>query len=447
MNISPQITRNGNKINRLLVQPIKRDIPESQIIKPLFALVKYGEITSVCEGSEFSAGDKVEYLWPDENHPYEIVHEKEAFDFIFEREVVTHNGEPHNVLFVEQLSKLEQTKEGIFINPETKGITAKGKIAAAPKNSPYQVNKTVEYRKNEKNRDLYPQIYHNGILCEVLKFPDVFKYSGHVSDDRIIIRIDRKAQYKKQKKTESGVQVPNMFRYMRFFLQYGEVMEIGCKAKEWYPNLEIGDMAILHHFVEGQPHRILSQNNDWEYRICETYDPMSREIMGVMKKNNLGEWIITPFGKQIFLNPDIMPFDETYNPQIDANKHTGGKETPFTTFVGLLDARQKKGNENYEYHLQQLNYEGRKLNADKPEDVVKAGEIDQEITKLQQEKLRIDSFMRRNFLVITDQVKPKLEGSKVAVPYQGLYPISLMGKDYLIGHENFVVAHIKNESK
>ena len=146
---------------------------------------------------------------------------------------------------------------------------------------------------------------------------DIYTVNDVVSPFKIVVRIDMGAQKIKQSTTDAGLALSPIYQYMLYMLQYGEVMEIGQEAQKLYPELSVGDTAILHHSVEYDPHRLLSNDKGeytiaYEYRIINCLNSTDREIFGAIKDeklagHKLGEKIV-PFRDALFLAWDFEPW-------------------------------------------------------------------------------------------------------------------------------------------
>lgn len=102
--------------------------------------------------------------------------------------------------------------------------------------------------------------------------------------------------------------IPDGSQDMRFNLQFGEIVMIGDKAAEIFPEALVGDSLLFHHAVEYKQRAEGDKNwNDW-HLIEEDEDFEMRmvsvlsEVFGVWK---LGKTII-PYPPYIFCHPSIQ---------------------------------------------------------------------------------------------------------------------------------------------
>lgn len=84
----------------------------------------------------------------------------------------------------------------------------------------------------------------------------------NVTRKYIFVRIDKAAQ-KRKREMINGLLYRNLnFAFMQCNLQYGEILQIGEKAQQYFPDARPGDYAVFHHTIEGEP-----GNNADEYIV------------------------------------------------------------------------------------------------------------------------------------------------------------------------------------
>lgn len=440
---------------RVLVKPIpkEQEISSSGLIIPtdIGKICEIGIVKHACEGSLLQPGDKVLYNKMDRTDPVHldtISIEGEKLDALYEQEIWSANGNPFNRIFVEPLSELQVSDSGLILPDDVKGITQKGVVFRAPADYTVQPGDHIEYRKQE--RELYPTIDIDGKRYEVMHEADVFIVNDRVAPYRIIVKIDIGAQRIKKSSTHSGLIRSQLFLFMLHNMQLGEVMDIGKEAQKNYPDLKVGDQAILHHFVESQPYRLLKQEIGketgvvtYEQRIINAFEPGSREIFGRVSSRK--KVTIVPFGKNKFLKWDF----DVYNQKTDE------ASALFLDFDTNLDKchniddlkstiehkRQEgigKTNAKLKGITQQLSQTHHINENDKFD------RLESELNQAKREAVRIGNHVANNHLLLCEEVST---GEKILVPYKELYPINILGKKFLIGYEDFIVARLSFEAE
>lgn len=94
-----------------------------------------------------------------------------------------------------------------------------------------------------------------------------------------IVKIDKKAQQAKREKTSSGIYLSQQFLFMKYNLQHGEIVSIGERATQDFPDAKIGDTLFFSHIVESQEWRILKETDDFEWRGVDVLS--GTEVLGV----------------------------------------------------------------------------------------------------------------------------------------------------------------------
>lgn len=456
----------GNKYNRLLIKPSPKPSSETAagVVIPgeVFNIVESGIIVSTCEGSALKVGDEVVYAKVNrgdkEQYDYVIVGNDEL-DSVYENEIWSVNEKPYNRLFISPLSDIEVTASDVVIPQEMKGIPQKGVVHMAPDGSFFKTGDIIQYRKQEQA--IYPSVNLDGANFEVLWETDVFTVNGKVSPYRIIIKIDLKEQGLKRSATQGGVAMSPLFQFMLFNLQYGEVMDIGEEAQKHYPQLSVGDLAIIHHTIESQPHRILSYEVSkysiitHELRMIDSFNPRSREIFGKINKaklhNKINTDVIVPFEKNIFLKWHI----DLHEGEDERKRMSGLLEDDGFSLSKLhniddlrntIAKKQKIGADlyksKYQAHMTQLS----RLNPEDQKNQENIQMFERGIEQIRMQAEKVSQYINKNHVLMCKIAFPmQVTNRMVLVTYKELYPISLFGQQYLIANERFILAHIKKQ--
>lgn len=451
----------GTPYFRLLVKPTPRETTEQEsgVITPesMLNIHETGIVVSICEGSTLKEGDEVVYSKIDRNSDQydKVIIDYEQLDSVYEKEIWAVNEKPFGRIFVDPISELSVTESGIAIPEQMKGLPAKGVVFMAPEDSYFKAGDIIEYRKQENG--IYPTVILNGGQHEVLWPDDVFTYNGVVSPYRIIIQFDLLAAAFKKRESEGGVVRAPSFEYMLYNLQYGEIKQIGSEAQKHYPELNVGDLAIVHHTVESQQRRVLSFETAkqgiyrYENRMIDSFSPNSREIFGKINKakldNKIETGLIMPFHNNVFLkwrfdlfeglDEDIRKADLLAGTNFDLSECHDIGELNHT-----IERNKKKGVNTYKtkfnahlLQLQQLDPE-QEINREDIE-VFEAG-----IEQLRRGVLKASGYVNKNHVLHCKVASPAMVLNHVLVCYKELYPIDILGKKYLIANEKFIIAHI-----
>jgi hypothetical protein len=65
---------------------------------------------------------------------------------------------------------------------------------------------------------------------------------------------------------------------MMYNMQAGEIMAIGSKAREYFPEAQVGQTLLVHHFVEGESEseakedHLVHQDDEYNYYVVACYD-------------------------------------------------------------------------------------------------------------------------------------------------------------------------------
>ena len=449
----------GQEMNLLLVKPTERQsrITESglEIAAEVGHDFEEGKVVAVGDLSLFSVGDTVTYKKLDRSKKdlYESVHfNGEDFDVIGESEVWSVNDFPYNRIFVQPYAEPERSASGLILSTKMEGITQKGRIASAPPNSAFKTGSEVEYRRNTVGQ--YYNATIDGVESEVLYEPDIHLVNGKVSPFKIIVKINLAEQKQKRETTESGLILSPLYQYMLYNLQYGEVVEVGEKAAEFYPGVSEGDTVILHHFVESEEYRLIKREQGnhapiYEYRVINCLDKGHREIFGrLLRKKafssgaNVWTTKVEPVNQNIFLKWDIELFHKR-------DKSLSLVDLPgFDDCENLLDlkaeieSRKAAGVNEYKSkmggYIADINrYDGTTESGQR-----EVEKIHTKIANLRRDQEKAAAYVNANHLVICDQLWPKNSAFRVVCTYKQLYAINILGNKWLIADKDFIFLNI-----
>ncbi len=439
----------NSSFKRVIVKPIP--VPERTTDAGLYIasdavrICERGIVFASCKDSILKPGDTILYKKLDrtEEHLDIISYEDDLYDVIYENELWAVNNQPFNKIFVDATSGMDVNESGLLLPDSARGVTQKGIVFRASEDYCIKPGDRIEYRKSEQN--MYPTIDIEGNIYDVLNETDVFLINGKVAPYRIIVRIDKVAQQAKQATTDSGLLRSQLFLFMKANLQYGEVMEIGEEAQKFYPDMKVGDVAILHHSIEDKTgnYRIIRQEASkqnvllYEHRIINAWETSNREILGRIV--NRKEMIVSPYGKSVFLNWDF-----------DVMTKAVQSSLLFTDFETNLDKCHNLEDLSLTIDRQKKTYIAKAQAKVKGTHKVLAAtdpnfnrdEFDRRETaykEAQADALKVASYLQANHLVICKRVD---NGERVVLPYKELYPIEILGKRFLIGWSDYILANI-----
>jgi len=121
-----------------------------------------------------------------------------------------------------------------------------------------------------------------------------------------LIRISRAAQRVKRERI-GRIQIAPTETFMVYNVQYGEIIAIGKKAAEYFPEAKVGHTLICHHFVqdtndnEAKVDHLVHQDKEYNYYVVTAY-----EIHG-KRNETYGIWDggkIIPNKEYVFLEPE-----------------------------------------------------------------------------------------------------------------------------------------------
>lgn len=158
----------------------------------------------------------------------------------------------------------------------------------------------------------------------------------------ILIRIAR--QHQQQKKGKIGsILIPETQRFFMYNMQAGEILAIGDKAAEYFPEMKVGQTALIHHFCEAENEdqaredHLVHQDDDYNYYVvtCFEFYRKGNETYGVWD----GEKII-PNKEYIFLEPPLK--DDPKSPDEYINSALSKTQSGLLVFSNWTESRETK---------------------------------------------------------------------------------------------------------
>lgn len=472
---TPYTLRDGRILNRILVKPNPKEFRETEsgvVLPPNSQLVcDTGVVVSCPVDAIANVGDVVDYkiVQREDGTDQPVYINDEAHFVLFEHDIWSVNGYPHNRVYVRPISaSLSVDDTGEIVMPANVTSYVQHGIAFGDTKE-YLDGDALTYRRNEFG--MFPKVMSDtGQQYDILLNTDVFTVNGEAAPSKMVVKINLIEQMKMRMIGETDLKMHPLFTYMKYYLQYGRIVSAGHKALELYPNISVGDYVALHHSVEHQEHRKLCQKSNAkgvivsEERILSCTPNSSREILGVLRFNvdkdgkrtpQAGLSHIKPIGQTIFLEYDIVPF-ENYNDKkqdvlvgIDGTGFDISNITNLDDMQHMVESAQKRTHTAYTEELNRLRDI---LNRLDPRIEGNKNEIDYAETKIEelmQSAVEIAKPIARNHLFICKLSHriDKLPYTHVVASYKELYPIKIMGKRYLVAHRMFIKAFLNNFNK
>lgn len=202
-----------------------------------------------------------------------------------------------------------------------------------------------------------------------------------------LISISKKEQKERKEKIGSislHLDEGDMSRNM----QYGEIVDMGSKAQSILPQAKIGDLLIVHHFVEGDKESredsLVFENDEHRYYVVSSYAQAGKatEVFGVWN----GETVI-PHPEYLFLKKDQPVISDT-------NKDAYLNQAMEATKSGILVFKEYHvARESHTETLERLKTEAMHLGKMKQTpDVIKAIEAKQDEMLAITKKMNASTF-------------------------------------------------------
>lgn len=156
-----------------------------------------------------------------------------------------------------------------------------------------------------------------------------------------------------RKKRDSGgrIIIPDTIKHMAYNLQCGEIVGIGTKAAEYFPEAKIGMTLIFHHFVEDENEQaarvdhLIYQEDDYNYYVVTAFECYGKnvETYGVWDGENIipnKDYIFLhlPEKQKSDIDLDSLEKEIGFKPDIPMEVSSGG----LLVFKGWEDSRERK---------------------------------------------------------------------------------------------------------
>ena len=441
-------TYSTHSYKRVLIKPIPKEqvITAEGLIIPtdIQRLCEYGIAHSVSEGSTIKPGDALMYKKLDRSMEQfdTVVIDDIAYDVVYEMEIWAINSIACNRIFVKPVSALEVSETGLLIPESAKGVTQKG-IVFSSGLPVFKEGDLIEYRKQEQN--IYPTISIDNNVYDILNETDVFILNGYVAPCRILVKIDLAAQRAKRLGSETGLLKAQNFLFMKHNLQYAEVVEIGDEAKNNYPDMKVGDTAIIFHTVEDvtQNYRVIKYDigtyniPSYEYRIINAFDTSSREVLGRIV--NREKMIIHPYGKSVFLEWDfdlLFRIEDSKEIFVDFENNLD-KCHDLEDLVNTIKIQKKSYVEKAAAKVR--GYTKLLPDVDPAKEKEKFHRYESQLNEAKRDALKVARYVNNNHLLMCVRVD---NGERVVVPYRELYPIEILGHKFIVAWSDYILASI-----
>lgn len=256
----------------------------------------------------------------------------------------------------------------------------------------------------------------------------------------VLIKISRKAQEEKKNKLGSII-IPETQRFLMYNMQVGEVVAFGAKAKEHFPELEIGHTLLCHHFVEGEGElsaredHLIHQDETYNYYVvtCFDFHRKSNETYGIWDSEK-----IIPNKDYIFL--EVPKKDDPKTPDEYINSAIKQTHGGILTFTNWTESRETKAEkmQRLKSEIQELSKSG----AQKPHIAqgIKAKEVELEQLSL---NINSKSYQEYTIAAFNPDLKnnlPKIEvgGSIYVLNIAAQTEIDFMNKKYIVCKTNYI---------
>lgn len=158
-----------------------------------------------------------------------------------------------------------------------------------------------------------------------------------------LIRVSKQLE-KKSKSTIGSFILPETMAFMAHNTQWGEIVAIGERAHEYFPEAKVGHILIVHHFVqqnneeEAKEQHLIHWDEEYNYYIVTAYEYAGKgnETYGVWD----GEKII-PNKDYIFLHT-AKPKQSDLPPEEALNQSLKVTESGLLVFDEWTETREQK---------------------------------------------------------------------------------------------------------
>lgn len=157
-----------------------------------------------------------------------------------------------------------------------------------------------------------------------------------------IVKIDKEKQ-KARKEKIGSIYVHTSHAFMQRNLQCGEIIAIGWLAHKNFPDAEIGNTLLFHHFVEGGSGSDKS-NLIYEDKTHNYYNVTASQFNG-SRNESYGIWNgseIIPHPEFVFIEPEIKSKEIAVDDFIEQNTKKVGSLILFNDWEETREAKELK---------------------------------------------------------------------------------------------------------
>lgn len=258
-----------------------------------------------------------------------------------------------------------------------------------------------------------------------------------------LVKISRKEQKNKRQKIGSII-IPETERYMMYNAQAGEIVGIGNRASEYFPEAKIGDILLCHHFVESENEsearldHLVHQDEDYNYYVVAAFDygRKGNETYGVWD----GDKII-PNKDYIFL--EVPAKDDPKSPDEYINSALSKSSGGLLIFSNWTESRETKAEkmQRLKREIQELSKSG----AQKPHiaEGIKAKEAELERLSLDINNKSYQKYKVAAYNLDLKNSFPEIEaGSLIYVlNIAAQTEVNFMDRKYIITKINYIGCH------
>lgn len=254
------------------------------------------------------------------------------------------------------------------------------------------------------------------------------------SPKNFVVHIAKQSQKKKMEAIGSILLHPNFVK-MKFYLQHGVITQIGSVAHREFPQAEVGDTLLFHHFVEDGTAQLIDTLPDGDEIRFVSGDNQQNNFQAFGAAKPDGDIIPTP--NWIFLDPAIELWESGKHTSLDLKRSNPGdwdSEDQDITKLNDLDRQAKSLQESY----------GHLANPNVPIN-------EKQLRELEPVETAIDQIMKERGEITRNMSLPKLaactvlhihpdlaeqtgiqQGSQILCDSKVLYPFDVDGNQFFL---------------
>lgn len=255
-----------------------------------------------------------------------------------------------------------------------------------------------------------------------------------------LIRISREKELQRKQKIGS-ILIAETQTFMMYNVQAGEIVEIGAKAANYFPEAKVGDQLLCHHFVQGsneneaREDHLIYQDETYNYYVvtCFDFHGKPNETYGIWD----GDKII-PNKDYIFL--EVPTKDDPKSPDEYINSAFQQTKSGILTFSNWTESRETKADK-----MQRLKSEIQELSKSGAQKPHIAQGIKVKEAELEQLSLNINtrSYQQYKVAAFNPDLKnhlPEIEvgGSIYILNIAAQTEIDFMDKKYVVAKTSYI---------